>query len=333
MKIPFATRDNAALLFSKDLHYLDHILPLSNLLGIPLLTDSDEIVEIAEKWYPESRVEAKMPLDLLPYLLDKYTNIISCLPQRALISHIPLTYRKKKKLTFFWLPHGYSDKDNLSMCREENFIFSYGPAFEKKIDLEGFRGSYLRMGNLRAHYFDKQKKYYQTLFSEKWPTGRFRLLYAPTWDDYENNSSLDHLESILAALPHTIDLFIKVHPNTILQDPFLWMKRRWQEKRTNIFYIEEIPTIYPLLAQMDLLLTDSSSIAYDMGYFNKPILFLPPNEKEKPMHKLGWVVNSAKEIFTYIDQYQQGIKKIDERMRKKIYQEVFKKNEKDCSYI
>lgn len=316
MQISCNPAQTAAFLFGDDLHYLDHLLPLSNLLKIPLYTDREEIKEWAELYYPGSDCRVENPLELIPSLLATYKHIISCYPQRELTMY---THMHKNSAHFHWLPHGYSDKENLLMCREESAIFSYGKAFQKKILSTGFTGNFHQIGNYRASYFSQNHPFYENLKKEFCPEGKRIFLFAPTWEDYEKNSSIHLLDRLIDSLPEEVHLLIKLHPNTISRDPLYWDKRKWMEKRSNLSYIHEITTIYPLLDWVDLLITDLSSIAYDMLFFQKPIFFLWEKDQPKAIHKTGYLVKNPEEI---VEMYRKEVNPFQEE-QKALYKEVF----------
>ena len=47
----------ASLIYGADLHHLDHLAPLSAMLGIPLLVTEESIAALAKKYYPHLKVE------------------------------------------------------------------------------------------------------------------------------------------------------------------------------------------------------------------------------------------------------------------------------------
>lgn len=274
----------AGLLFDSSYHYLDHIAPFCALLNWPLLISDPALRECAEKLYPDlTIISTPNPPHLGPWITKRFSHIVSCSP-RFFLQEL---FTPQKLPNTLWLPHGNSDKGQIrpyyrALYGEET-ILVYG---QKMIDF--FKQGALcesRMICIGAY----RKRYFETMHHRTicaLPTfqqpNQPLLLYAPTWDDWEQNGTFfTAFESIAHYLPKSINLLVKLHPNT-------WLKKRpfiesWIGKYTteNLRFLEEDLPIYPLLSQCSALLSDRSSIGYDFLFFNRPLFFLDPHRKKR----------------------------------------------------
>lgn len=265
---------SAGLLYGHDLHHIDHIAPLCSFLKIPLFVTED----IPTALYPDLRVEKLDMLSCASAILEKCDVLFTCLPKQILD---PLFFfdemKLRKKLLCCWVPHGNSDKENLSALTEEKLLLVYGRQMIDRLPSKG--ANQIMMGNLRAHFFKMHEAFYQKQllpelqFKKKQKT----LFYAPTWDETSVNKVLPYL---LKHLPTIYNLFVKVHPNTLAKGLFLEL-----QNQPNIRILTHIPTIYPILQVSDVYIGDHSSIAYDFLYFNRPLFFL--THKKTPIHFAG----------------------------------------------
>lgn len=315
------------LLYGCDLHYLDHLAPLSNTYHIPLVTVDETIWHLCERFYPEVSCHLFDPLDIHTYLIENVTEVIYCFTKTHFDTYFGLTQNlANKKISTIWAPHGYSDKDNLQMIQNEKEIISYGPALEKKIIKYAPDATFHRIGNYRLDYYHKYHSFYQKLVDEELrrladqPT----FLFAPTWDDYEGVSSHGLLEEIGHNLPDSFNLIVKLHPNTCQLLDLKIERLKGRLAKENLLFIDHLPFIYPILDKIDGFIGDRSSIGYDFLFFDRPSFFLlDKDEPLLPLHKTGRVITDYKMLFSIIEQNINSDKKRYAPMRKKLYQEVF----------
>lgn len=272
----------ACLLYGDQEHYLDHLAPISALLDIPLIVTEVRIQLLAARYYPDIKIELLETLALPQKILSSYDMIFSCIPKKLLDQIFLITellYRKKLKTV--WVPHGNSDKGHHSyfmenLCDEKNLIV-YG---QKMVDFLKQKGVFaepktvLVLGNYRKLYFERHRLFYEELLKKEiapFLGNKETLLYAPTWNDYEQNSSLSVLPQVLT-LSEEFNLIIKLHPNHIKQNTDLQNDR-------SVLFLKSFPPIYPLLSLVDLYLGDYSSIGYDFLTRDKEMYFL--NHKKR----------------------------------------------------
>ncbi len=310
----------AGFLYGLDLHHLDHLAPLCSLLSIPLIFTNDITLAVAEEFYPNVTTIPYPALTFSESILLKYDILFSCLPKELID---PLFFfdehKLRKKILSIWLPHGNSDKDNLEGLKSEKIILAYG---KQMVDILARKGvlaklfQYILLGNYRAQFFEKNRSYYESLLKKKlsFSNKNKTLLYAPTW----NNSRIEQdLPYILKNLPQNFNLFVKLHPNTLTKSFHFSLKEQYDDK-PNIKFVDEIPTIYPILEKIDILITDLSSIAYDFLYFDRPIFYL--TDTKLPIHNTGYI-SCLESLFA-------DLKKPDifRDARKTLYQYAFTEN-------
>ena len=297
------------LLLHKDNHHLDHLAPLCSLLNIPLATDSEIIFNNGKIFYPDLKIFIKKTHLLAPFIMDHFDSVISSISTPLLnIFFFPYQDIKAKKITYIWCPHGYSDKGQNSLFFEalnnEDVLLYYGSqmlkSFEKKIkNLD--KNKLLLIGNYRKKYFDQHHLFYQQILSSKLcfsKKNNLTLLYAPTWNDSEDSSSVDlYLSYIIKTLPSEWNLMIKLHPNTLKKaSSHLITLLNETQTKPNIICINTIPTILPLLSITDVFISDMSSIGYDFLSFKKPMFFLPnplcKSALTSPLFQCGYIIKN-----------------------------------------
>ena len=284
----------AALIYGPEGHHLDHLAPLCCLLDIPLLVTEEPIFEIAKEFYPDLKVSYLHYLSIADTIIKNYEVIIHC-SVRALFDEIFFFAQKlgNKKIHTIWCPHGNSDKGHSTYYMEalagEGLALVYG---QKMIDFLKGKGvldklkGYAEVGNYRLTYYHMHKAFYERRVidkvAKKLPVRKKNILYAPTWNDFEHSSSFyDAISTLIERLPESYNLIIKLHPNLRLQDPFGVDKfMQSYEDRNQILFLEDFPSIYPLLDFIDIYIGDASSIGYDILAFNKPMLLLNQNNRD-----------------------------------------------------
>lgn len=277
--------DLAGLLFDASTHYIDHLAPFCALLNCPLVVYDPVVEELAARYYPQLQIlRAPNPVGIGEWLSERFSRIVSCWPTAILRNALgPFSFKP------LWLPHGNSDKGQIlpyfEALQEESAILVYGQKmadFMRSGNLPSERIA--KVGAFRKLYYERERSFYDALdlgvsFSD--PTLPM-VLYAPTWDDVEKNSSFWQAFQILSeTLPSSINLLVKPHPNTICLDAPRIEMLIGKHSRGNLQFLLDFPPIYPLLARTSALLGDRSSIGYDYLHFNRPMLFLDPHDSPK----------------------------------------------------
>lgn len=330
----------AGLIYGPQLHHLDHIAPLCALLGIEMIVTEKNIEQQAKELYPEIVIFFMDYLSLPQMVCENYDIILSAMASPMFESIFFLTKTlTKKKLSSIWCPHGNSDKGALSSMMtalsHEKAVCVYGPKmidFMKEQKALPSECKIFILGNYRKHYFELHKNFYEKIFQEKvlnkFEKNQTTLLYAPTWDDFENASSVHlALPILLDQLPNNMNLIVKLHPNMLIDDDLGLKQHMWKhEKAKNILFLNDFPLIYPLCQKVDLYIGDTSSIGYDFLSFNKPLLFLNVNKQFKNLylHQCGLSISDQdfKNIYFHIEKCLKNSKEFEE-IRRETYLYTF----------
>ena len=264
----------AGLIFDNSPHYLDHLGPFCALKGWPLILCDPDLADIARHFYPDLQIIEQDVLELKD-LLKKQT-IVSCTPRLEALLNIPI-------FNTLWLPHGNSDKGQIKpwfdALKEEKTLLVYGQKMIDFLKLGSIHAKMIPVGDFRKKYFEKHKSFYENLglpiqFAQKQTT----ILYAPTWEDSENNCSLwQSLPKLAQGLPDALNLIVKPHPNTLAKQAPALERLIGQYERKNLQFLLNYPPIFPLLEQCDIYLGDRSSIGYDFLLLDRPLFFLDPH--------------------------------------------------------
>jgi len=283
----------AGLIYGPQPHYLDHLGPLCSLLGIPLCVTEQSIFTLAQEFYPSLDLRLETYLSMGTYLIENFDILFHC-SVRQLFDDAFFFVQKlhNKKIHTIWCPHGNSDKGNITYfmeaLQEERSALIYGEKMRDMLKTKGVLDkwhSYAITGNYRLSYYLKNQFFYKNLVTykieRKLPANKKTILYAPTWDDFEKSSSLyDAYKYIINELPQEYNLIIKIHPNLYGQDPAKVERiLGYCEGKDSILWLEDFPSIYPLLDFIDIYIGDASSIGYDFVTFNKPMVLLNQNNR------------------------------------------------------
>ena len=319
-------------------NHLDHLAPLSFILDIPLVVDSELLKNVVETYYPQVKT----------HYLDHHAKILEYFAQNYEMLFVSSTnYRKdltplfevvfRKKMGFWYCPHGHSDK-SIESFEGQQFFFTYGPLMESRLKERGLlrEGCYVRTGNYRLSFYEKHQAFYDDLvekeifskFKQKQPT----ILYAPTWQDLESSSSFpDFGIQLPTQVPSGYNLIIKLHPWLMHYNPgyVVHLEERYHAS-PNIVVLSQYPLIYPILRRCDIYLGDCSSVGYDFLYYNRPMFFLDGSSWEKKeryssyLRSCGTSIppSSHHDIFSFIKTQrscQEGLMK----EREQVYEEAF----------
>jgi hypothetical protein len=278
-----------ALICDDSIHYLDHLAPFCALNDFPLTVFDPELFELGCQYYPN--------LSILLSSWDTFQippHLLTCDPLFFLRSYFGQLWIEPEKV--YWLPHGYSDKGWKShpfRALSSEIVLAYGPAMETTILESNPSLRILQVGNFRLDYFLQHRPFYERQLPA-YPNSY--LFYAPTWEDLEEQSSLwSVVESLATHTQHIHPLLIKPHPNTQKRFPAELEILKGRLERTldsPPFWIDKVPTIYPLLAKAAAYIGDVSSIGYDYLFFNRPMWFTPTagTPTTLPLYQCGTIL-------------------------------------------
>ncbi len=267
----------AGLLHGPLEHHLDHLAPLCALKNIPLVVTDEQMATLTKKFYPQVTL-MQLHYNEMPFeVVARFDTIFSTLPYRTLeeIFFFPQKLLGKTLKTV-WCPHGNSDKGHqaplMEALSQEAHLCLYGKKMRDFLQLKGAFNAEQTIeyvGNFRKAFAEKHREFYAQLVDQTLPwldPQKPTILYAPTWKDAENSSSLEAIMTYLQEqLPPHFNLIIKPHPNQPVEGPYV---------------LNNFPPIYPLLDRVDIYLGDLSSIGYDFLAYNRPMFFLNPNSRD-----------------------------------------------------
>lgn len=284
----------AGLIVDDSFHYLDHLAPLCALLNWPLIVCEDSIAEQCQTFYPQVTLlrQKFSRLDLPPC-------IVSC-DNRRMLSFLLGPFNPWNG-RLIWLPHGLSDKGwkgpFFEALGKEDLLLVYGQHMRNVLAQKKINLAQASIGNFRQKFYHFHHSFYERLLHERFGASRF-ILYAPTWEDSEENGTFwEAFPRLLDAIPPHLYLFIKVHPNTEKQfGPKLERCRGIAERVTNISFLDNFPTIYPLLSRTDVYIGDMSSIGYDFLCFQKPLIFLRRHKTNLLNDQSSFLMQYGKQI-------------------------------------
>lgn len=106
--------------------------------------------------------------------------------------------------------------------------------------------------------------------------GQRALLYAPTWRDGAPDpaipSAAQWVRLVQLLERHDAVLFVRSHP--LGQGAY---SPPWSSGRVRMLHSELLPDVTPALPRIDVLITDYSSMAYDVGLLGMPVVYLAPD--------------------------------------------------------
>ena len=311
--------------------YIDHIAPLCGHLKIPLLCDKPFLVLLFKKYYPN--VDFQIKNWSLSYFFNNYNEVYFPFKfEKGILENIIKNRDSKShsypySTKFTSILHGCSDKGYHSDWLSEDSYFKdadclllYGKRMKDLLRdtkmLQQLKETRY-IGNYRLKYYQDNKAFYnhliKTTILSKFDQKRPLILYAPTWDDYENSSSIHLMLDRLRNIPSSFNVIFKTHPMSNVKstrfDPeplFNELKKLAHQK--NLLILPTYPLIYPLLEYVDYYLGDHSSVGYDFLYFDRPFFFLNPTPEKKLdkgalLHRCGPLLDPSKDIFLQIEKH------------------------------
>ncbi len=289
------------LLYGSDLHHLDHIAPFCSILGIPLVFTDIDIQSLANQIYPKLETKRISLNDLPETLIPDVEVIFSCLPTQLLEPIFSIVeHQTKKKLLFSWLPHGNSDKDNLAVLIAEKHLLIYGKQMKDTLQKNGVLDKVrytTTLGNFRKLYYVSNKRALDKVaapFTTFKRSAKMTLLYAPSWGD---PYLPDNTYTLINLLPDDYNLMVKFHPNTLYTGFAVALKEAFHDKE-NVKFVDDFPSIYPILNHAEIYIGDHSSIAYDFLSYNLPLYFFAKNKT--PIHHTGLAID-PQDLFEHIE--------------------------------
>ncbi|MBI3211195.1 MAG: hypothetical protein HYZ47_00705, partial [Simkania negevensis] len=178
-------------------NHLDHLAVIAYIMDVPMITDEEKILATLQKYYPQVK----------PLYIPQHERIIEFFAQNFDFLFVSsANYRRdlsplfhilfRKEMLFWFCPHGNSDKP-MHQFQSQHLSLIYGDQMEDRLKEENILPKIqgvVKTGNYRFPFYKKYETFYDDLvekeifskFAKKQPI----ILYAPTWEDLENSSSL-----------------------------------------------------------------------------------------------------------------------------------------------
>jgi teichoic acid glycerol-phosphate primase len=278
-------------------HHIEHLAPLCELLGMPMVVVDQSLARLARAHYPpEFELQVRDNEDLLDTInLQSFGTFICGLRhsfQVVFHSHILWPHERtlldQCGLSTVAVPHGFSEKvqDWAALSAESADInLFYGQLCIDQIAALGAAdkiGPYLLIGDLRYQYYLRHRQFFQRWFDDTigWQLqGGRRILYCPTWMDGIGSSSMfDAIEHVIQSLPADAELIVKLHPHADHREHAARTDELVERtRRRRVVFARNVPLTFPMLARASALLCDMSAIAYDALVFDRPLIFLNQN--------------------------------------------------------
>ncbi len=289
----------AALIYGRAFHHLDHLGPLSQILGIPIFVTDDDVYSAAKAYYPTLQLHLSTTIEIASQIVERFEILFTCLAQ-PIVEEVFFFAEAfaRKKIASIWCPHGQSDKGHqlgfMRALENERSILVYGPKMHDVLISCGVTDrvkTIIETGNFRWEDYQNHRNFYDEIarnkITRRLPQAARTLLFAPTWKDGENSTSfLDAYQPLIEHLPADTNLIVKLHPNLLIQEE--WRIEQIKERfasHPHVLFLDQFPHIYSLLSLSDVYIGDMSSIGYDFLTFDRPMIFL--NQDRHPSENLG----------------------------------------------
>ena len=301
---------SAALNTGPDIHLLDHIAPLAELKGMPLIFTEEKNSALAQRYYPQVQGIYLPDLELrLGAIAEQFDTLFEC---KYWAPHLKELFRNlyKKEMKLVFCPHGQSDKGFLlAPYAFQDRLLIYGELMVEMLKELGIWSSivnYELIGNHRLRFYQKYREFYDSLAEEevfsKLDSKRKTLLYAPTWRDADDSSSFFRYGAqVLSQLPSDWNLIVKLHPLLEQRDPSQFYSIiALADRKPNALVLSEFPPVYPILARADVYLGDASSVGYDFLLFQRPMFFFPAQRAGR-LHSCGTKIDPTSPLYPQLE--------------------------------
>ncbi len=312
-------------------NHIDHLAVIAYFLDIPIVVDEPYLLETIEKYYPQVKpLYIPHHAQILEYLSQNYDVLFvsSANYKKDLSPLLEIIFRKK--LQFWYCPHGNSDKP-VKGFGDQDFSLIYGDQMEERLREENRLSklkAYVKTGNYRYPFYKQYEDFYDKMVEKEvfsqFEKKQITLLYAPTWQDLQSSSSLFEVGiNLIEQLPSHYNLIVKLHPwLEHHQQGFVTMLKEKYQDRPNIVILSLYPLVLPILKRSDIYLGDFSSISYDYLYYNRPMFFFDPKERAEKenqshslIHECGHAIpeTAFDSIFSFIEKNKEDTSQIKQK--------------------
>ncbi|MCC5832663.1 MAG: CDP-glycerol glycerophosphotransferase family protein [Chlamydiales bacterium] len=279
--------------------FLDHLIPICHLMGIPLHCSDDWVRTCVSQFYPKTELAGG---DLSGYKTFYVVEPCRLHSKSALFESQVITGEFKTVAGFHGNPDKFRERFWIERYLDEDVVLVYG---QHLIDYLKEKGIFerlkktVRIGNLRYQFYKENQDFFDQaarphFFPDK---KRKTLLWAPTWSysqTVDDSPFFDIYPQVLGSIPEEYQLYVKLHPYMfrLFPEKVAQIKDEYEEVR----FIDEIPLVYPFLNRTDIYLGDYSSVVYDFLVFNRPLFFFGGKHAE-----WGTRVKDPKHLFQELE--------------------------------
>ncbi len=291
------------------IHFSDHLCPIAVIMDVPYVVTNEDFAREVESLYPGLRTLTVPWIGFtMPFIFENFDMIIETDTwerKRFYTTFKPLEEQYGRQIRNVFCPHGFSDK--IFWFKEgarEDILLYYGQNMIDIYEATGLKDSLntlVRVGNYRLHYYRQHQEMYDKIIQERvfsqFKRQQKTILYAPTWNDAEKNTSMFNSEPILKNLPPEYNLIVKLHPSIrCTEEVALEQIFDKYQNQENILFIKNWPLIYPLLSKVDIYVGDMSSIGYDFLAFDRPMFFLNQWSRDHQTDRNAYLFSCGKTI-------------------------------------
>lgn len=259
-------------------HQIPSFIYIARALGGSVFTEGPDSWAVLQEFYRD------VPAEFHPTVADVRARLTELRPE-AVVQ--PDYTRNVLQLPFdtahIQVFHGTSDKTyGLSRkVRDYDLLLLPGRRSEQVMG----RARLLRPGHYAVVGYPKADRVFRGELPKEACAARLGLdarrpavLYAPTWRDHEQNSSLAKFAAeILTTVPDEYNLIVKLHPCTKQRDPkYYSLVERLAAAKPNIQLLGYEHDVIPVMGAADLLLCDISTVSHEFLCFDRPLVFLEP---------------------------------------------------------
>jgi len=315
----------------ESIHQIPSVIYIARVLGGIIVTNGPHTFEVLQKEYKD------VPSEFYSSPEELRARLTELRPEAVVQPDFSIRFlRLKFDTVHVQVFHGTSDKTyNLwPVAREYDLLLLPGERAYKVMSEAGL----LKENNYAVVGYPKMDRVFRGEFNRDdavrnlgLDPNRPTVLYAPTWRDYQFNTSLPRYGAeVLSTVPPDYNLIVKLHPNTKLYDRKNYgMVERLagQKPRTKLLGFEH--DIIPVMAAADLLITDISTVSHEFLCFDRPMIFLDPRplplgRKKTWVWKAGRVVRKKRQIWSTVAEELRNPDNMAKE-RKEVLKEIFYK--------
>jgi hypothetical protein len=277
------------ILPEQHLSYVDHLVPLCQLMQIPILVTDPWMKQLIELYYPPMEILLAEPHDfnldpfLQGYEVFFYVDFFRKGNGTFHFRNYFTTHKVRAVMSLHGNPDKYWQIYWIEQLSDEDIVLAYGSQLLEFLKHRGVSKKPILCGNYRLEFY----KMHEAFFDKTLPFKKEKktLLYAPTWSAPSKkielrinySSFFEVYQRVFETLGPLYQLIVKLHPVVFKTMP--GEIERVMQEHPEIYFLQDYPPIYPLLKHTDLYLGDYSSIGYDFLYFDRPLFFLETTEQ------------------------------------------------------